>query len=468
MRCVRPGWLAPGIASLALLLAPAAPARELPEFSRLVRSQAAVVVNISTTQQITRTTSARRPDSALPEDHPFGDWLRRFGEGMPEILDSSSLGSGVIISSDGYILTCAHVVEDAHEIIVRLNDRREFSARLVGADRRSDLALLKIEASGLPRALIGDPARLAVGDWVLAIGSPFGFDSSATAGIVSAKGRSLPRENYVSFLQTDVAINPGNSGGPLFNLKGEVIGINSQIYSDTGGYMGVSFAIPIDLAMRIGEQLRTDGRVRRGWLGVRLQDVTRDLALAYGMPKPQGALIADMLPGGPAARSDLRTGDIVVEYEGRAVERSADLAPLVGLTPPGARARIQVYRRGQGAQTLLVSVAELKEESAAKVPVSTGARTTSNLGGLTLAEINVTQRRRLDLDHGVVVEEVGDGGARAAGLRPGDVLLEVDGKRVSSVAQAQALLLQSPRERPVVLRIQRGATASYVAMRLDG
>ncbi|UCH53739.1 MAG: trypsin-like peptidase domain-containing protein, partial [Pseudomonadota bacterium] len=241
-------WIDFGLASLLALAASVALARELPDFSRLVRSQAEVVVNISTTQTTRRPAIARQSETPLPDDHPLGDLLRRFGEGDPDSLDGSSLGSGVIISADGYVLTCAHVVEDASEIVVRLKDRREYSARLVGADRRSDLALLKIDANGLPRALIGDPSRLAVGDWVLAIGSPFGFDSSATAGIVSAKSRSLPKENYVTFLQTDVAINPGNSGGPLFNLKGEVIGINSQIYSDTGGYMGVSFAIPIDTA----------------------------------------------------------------------------------------------------------------------------------------------------------------------------------------------------------------------------
>jgi serine protease Do len=445
-----------------------AAARDLPDFSRLVRSQAAVVVNISTTQQIVRAGAARRPDAPLPEDHPLGDWLRRFGEGGPDSLDGSSLGSGVIISADGFILTCGHVVEDAQEIMVRLNDRREFSARLVGADRRSDLALLKIDAAALPRALIGDPGKLAVGDWVLAIGSPFGFDSSATAGIVSAKSRSLPKENYVTFLQTDVAINPGNSGGPLFNLKGEVIGINSQIYSETGGYMGVSFAIPIDTAMRVVDQLKADGRVHRGWLGVRLQEVTRDLALAYGMPKPAGALIADILPGGPAARSDLRVGDVVVDFEDKPVERSSDLAPLVGLTAPGARARVTVFRREQGRQTLLVSVAELKEDGIAKSTTGLKPRPASNPGGLVLGELGAAQRRRLNLEHGVAIEGVEEGGARTAGLRPGDVVLEIDGKRVSTVADAQRLLAQLPRERPVVLRIQRGPATSFVALRLDG
>jgi serine protease Do len=445
-----------------------AAARDLPDFSHLVRSQAAVVVNISTTQQIARVGAPRRPDAPLPEDHPLGDWLRRFGEGSPDSLDGSSLGSGVIISADGFILTCAHVVEDAQEIMVRLNDRRELSARLVGADRRSDLALLKIDAAALPRALIGDPGKLAVGDWVLAIGSPFGFDSSATAGIVSAKSRSLPKENYVTFLQTDVAINPGNSGGPLFNLNGEVVGINSQIYSETGGYMGVSFAIPIDTAMRVVEQLKADGRVHRGWLGVRLQEVTRDLALAYGMPNSAGALIADILPGGPAARSDLRVGDVVVDFEDKPVERSSDLAPLVGLTAPRARARVTVFRRGQGRQTLLVSVAELKDDGIAKSPTSLRPRPTSNPGGLVLGELGTAQRRRLNLEHGVAIEGVEEGGARTAGLRPGDVVLEIDGKRVSTVADAQRLLAQLPRERPVVLRIQRGAATSFVALRLDG
>lgn len=459
-------WIDFGLASLLALAASVALARELPDFSRLVRSQAEVVVNISTTQTTRRPAIARQSETPLPDDHPLGDLLRRFGEGDPDSLDGSSLGSGVIISADGYVLTCAHVVEDASEIVVRLKDRREYSARLVGADRRSDLALLKIDANGLPRALIGDPSRLAVGDWVLAIGSPFGFDSSATAGIVSAKSRSLPKENYVTFLQTDVAINPGNSGGPLFNLKGEVIGINSQIYSDTGGYMGVSFAIPIDTAMRVVEQIKADGRMHRGWLGVRLQEVTRDLALAYDMPRPQGALVADILPGGPAARSDLRAGDIVVEYEGRPVERSTDLAPLVGLTAPGSRAELTVFRRAKGKQKLAVTLGELKDERVVRTLASAESRPAAGAAGLALGEMNANQRRRLNLDHGVTVEGVDDGPARSAGVRVGDLLLEIDGKRVHNVTDAQRMLQQAAPNRPVVLRIQRGAAASYLALRL--
>jgi serine protease Do len=301
--------------------------RELTDFSRLVEKHGPAVVNISTSQRLAPT--RRRAASEAPP---------RPDEGGPANPEGVSLGSGLILSPDGYILTCAHVVEDAREILVRLTDRREFSARLIGADRRSDVALLKIEAANLPRAVIGDPARVQVGEWVLAIGSPFGFDSSATTGIVSAKGRNLPNENYIPFIQTDVAINPGNSGGPLFNLKGEVIGINSQIFSRTGGFMGLSFAIPIDIATRIGDQLKQEGFVRRGWLGLSLQEVSRDLAGAYGLPRPRGALVSDILAGGPAAKSDLRQGDIVLEYEGQPIELSSELAPRVGLTPPGTRA----------------------------------------------------------------------------------------------------------------------------------
>ncbi|HWR86981.1 MAG TPA: trypsin-like peptidase domain-containing protein, partial [Acidiferrobacterales bacterium] len=300
----------------ALVLAipvPAAPlVRALPDFTPLVESSAPAVVNISTTQMVKRPAG---PGAEMPEapegNAPFNDFLRRyFGEDElpPEFFDNKSLGSGFLVSPDGYILTCAHVVENATEILVRLTDRREFTAKVIGADRRSDVALLKIDATGLPQVRIGNPEKVRVGEWVLAIGSPFGFESSATAGIVSAKGRSLPRENYVPFIQTDVAINPGNSGGPLFNLQGEVIGINSQIYSRTGGFMGLSFAVPIDIAMQVAKQLKASGRVRRGWIGVTIQDVTRELAESFGMKRPTGALIADVLPEGPAAKSDLRVG----------------------------------------------------------------------------------------------------------------------------------------------------------------
>lgn len=449
---------------LALFLsAPLAAApRALPDFSQLVTRQATAVVNISVTRDPKRGGFAE--ETAPREDGAAQDFTRPYwGRNAPSI-EESSLGSGFIISRDGYILTCAHVVENAREILVKLNDRREFSARLVGSDRRSDIALLKIEASGLPVITRGDANRLQVGEWVLAIGSPFGFDSSATAGIVSAKGRVLPNENYVSFIQTDVPINPGNSGGPLFNLNGEVVGVNSQIYSGTGNYMGVSFAIPIDAAMTIGAQLKSEGRVRRGWLGVSLQDVSRSLAGAYGLDKPRGALVADVLPKSPAAKSDLRPGDIVVEYEGKLIERSSDLPALVGLSMPGTHARFRIFRRDQGAQTVVVTLGELKEElperpAARKTRTETGFRY-----GLSLSEITSSQRNNLDIDHGASVNDVEDGLARDAGLRPGDVILEVDGKRVADVTGFHRLLAHVRPGRPAVLRVRRGMTTLFLAL----
>lgn len=453
---------------LFMLTAQAAP-RELPDFSRLVAKHGRAVVNISVVRDVNRVgfTSDSR-SSAAPDERASRDNARRYFEEVPESSDENSLGSGFIISQDGYILTCAHVIENAREILVRFTDRREFSARLVGSDRRSDVALLKIEASGLPTVVMGDASKLQVGEWVLAIGSPFGFDSSATAGIVSAKGRTLPNENYVSFLQTDVPINPGNSGGPLFNLKGEVVGINSQIYSGTGGFMGLSFAIPIDSAMKIGTQLRSEGRVRRGWLGVSLQEVSRTLASAYGLHKPRGALVADILANSPAAKSDLRAGDIVLEYEGRSINRSTDLPPLVGLTSPGTNAHFSVFRRDGGVQTVVVTLGELKEATPDRPPVRQERTESHARYGLVLGEITAAQRKNLDIDHGVSVAGVDEGSARDAGLRPGDVILDVDGKRVSDVTGFHRLLEHVPPGRSVVLRIRRGMAMLFLALNPAG
>jgi serine protease Do len=452
---------------LFLLLAspfPASLARDLPDFAQLVQRQAPAVANISAQLRAKRSVDGRGPDASA--DHSTDELLRHpFGDPEGDDGDGPSLGSGLVISSDGYILTCTHVIDEASEILVRLNDRREFRARLVGADRRSDVALLKIDAKGLQPARLGNPARLKVGEWVLAIGSPFGFASSATAGIVSAKSRSLPHENYVPFIQTDVAINPGNSGGPLFNLQGEVVGINSQIYSRTGGFMGLSFAIPIDIAMQIADHLRRDGAVRRGWLGISLQEVTRDLAKVYGLPKPRGALIADMLPGGPASRSELQIGDIVLEYQGKTVEQSSDLPPMVGMSAPGTRADIRIFRRGQGAVAISAIIGEVKEDKTVPTATVTPAGTTNApRSGLALAELSPRQRERRDFSHGLNVEGVEEGSAREAGVRPGDLILEVDGKRVHTVAEFNRLLAQGNRDRLALLRIRRGAQALFLAL----
>ena len=458
----------------ALLLAipvPAAPlVRALPDFTPLVESNAPAVVNISTTQMVKRPAG---PGAEIPEapegNAPFNDFLRRyFGEDElpPEFFDNKSLGSGFLVSPDGYILTCAHVVENATEILVRLTDRREFTAKVIGADRRSDVALLKIDATGLPQVRIGDPEKVRVGEWVLAIGSPFGFESSATAGIVSAKGRSLPRENYVPFIQTDVAINPGNSGGPLFNLKGEVIGINSQIYSRTGGFMGLSFAVPIDIAMQVSKQLKASGHVKRGWIGVTIQDVTRELAESFGMKRPSGALIADVLPDGPAAKSDLRVGDVVVEYEGHRIDLSADLPPLVGQTAPGTRARLGIIRNGQ-TQTASVTIAELPEEIADTRPALPSGPERPGVLGMQLKDLTPAQRKQLGVSQGVLVERVVEGPALKAGVRPGDVIQQVQGRPMRSAAELRDLAPQLPRNKPVPVLVRRGAAALFLALRIS-
>src|SRR6266446_5576459 len=339
--------------------------RELPDFTELAERQGPTVVNISTTQARERRAGPQIPN--IEEDDPLYDFFRRFvprqpgpGQG-PREFESRSLGSGFIISTDGYILTNAHVVDSADEITVRLTDKRDFKARVIGADRRTDLALIKIEATGLPAVRMGDPNRLRVGEWVVAIGSPFGFDNTVTAGIVSAKGRSLPQENFVPFIQTDVAINPGNSGGPLFNMRGEVVGINSQIYSRTGGFMGLSFAIPIDVAMDVQKQLREKGRVARGRIGVVIQEVTRDLATSFGLDRPRGALVNSVEKGSPADRAGIEASDIILSFDGKTVESSSDLPRIVGSTRPGSQAAVEVWRKG-AARKLSITVGELQEE----------------------------------------------------------------------------------------------------------
>lgn len=457
--------------SLALSAA-AAPVRPaLPDFATLVETNGPAVVNISTTQTVKQ--SAMPPGMpGLPEGSPFNDFFRRyFGEGgaMPEQFDSKSLGSGFITSEDGYILTAAHVVENATEIYVKLTDRREYVAKVVGADRRSDVALLKIDATGLPKVAIGNPNKLKVGEWVLAIGSPFGFENSATSGIVSAKGRSLPSESYVPFIQTDVAINPGNSGGPLFNLNGEVVGINSQIYSRTGGFMGLSFAVPIDMAMQIGKQLRADGKVKRGWIGVTIQDITRELAQSFGMQKPHGALISDILPSGPAAKSDLKVGDVVVEYDGEPIDLSSDLPPRVGLTAPGTRVRLGVVRGGK-TQQVWVTIGELPEEkSMARQQDDAPAQSQSRfVAGLGANDLTPAQKKQLGINYGVIVNELRNGPAARAGLRPGDVILEIDGKAVKNVAVFEQLVKHAPKNRPLPLLVRRGAGSLFLALPLGG
>jgi serine protease Do len=435
----------------------------LPDFIDLVEKQGPAVVNVSTTS-----TAHAGAQSPVPEDDPFYDFFRRFGPPQPRDYETRSLGSGFIVSADGYILTNAHVVDMADDVTVKLNDKREFKAKVIGADKRTDVALIKIEATGLPAVRIGDPEKLRVGEWVLAIGSPFGFESTVTAGIVSAKGRSLPQENYVPFIQTDVAINPGNSGGPLFNLKGEVVGINSQIYSRTGGFMGLSFAIPIDVAMNISNQLRTTGRVSRGRIGVVIQEVTKELAESFGLPKASGALVNSVEKGGPADKAGIEASDVILKFDGKEVASSSDLPRIVAQSRPGSKATAQVWRKG-AARDVTITVGEMPEEKAVQRPGKKESKPGNVVArlGLTLSELNADQRKELALNGGLLVEDV-QGAAAKAGIRRGDVLMAINNQDVKSVDQLNQLLGQFEKARSVALLIRRGDSALYVPLRLDG
>src|SRR6266852_3101485 len=412
----------------------AAQAQALPDFTRLVEDQGNAVVNISTTQAVRRT--AALPQVPGMEDEEVLEFFRRFiprqpgpgqpGPGPAPRPESRSLGSGFIISQDGYVLTNAHVVEGADEITVKFTDKREFKAKVIGADKRTDIALIKIDASGLPAVRFGDPSKLKVGEWVVAIGAPFGFENTVTAGIVSAKGRSLPQENFVPFIQTDVAINPGNSGGPLFNMRGEVVGINSQIYSRTGGFMGLSFAIPIDVAMDIQKQLREKGRVARGRIGVVIQEVTRDLATSFGLDRPRGALVNSVEKGSPADRAGIEATDIIIGFDGKPVENSSDLPRLVGSTRPGSTSTVEVWRKGT-TKKLGLTVGELQEDRVATAdkprPQKPAEAQPANRLGIVVAELSAEQKKEMKLSGGLVVTEVKPD-ARAD-VRKGDVLLTV-------------------------------------------
>ncbi len=461
---------------LCLALPGQAQTRELPDFTELVERQGPAVVNISTTQAARRQAAPNVPQAPeMDENDPFYDFFRRFvprqppGPGAgPRQPESRSLGSGFIISADGYILTNAHVVESADEINVRLTDKREFKAKVIGADKRTDVALIKIEASGLQFVKMGDPMKLRVGEWVLAIGSPFGFDNTVTAGIVSAKGRSLPQENFVPFIQTDVAINPGNSGGPLFNMRGEVVGINSQIYSRTGGFMGLSFAIPIDVALEIQGQLRAKGRVSRGRIGVVIQEVTKELADSFGLPRPAGALVNQVEKGSPADKAGVEALDIIVKFDGKTIEASSDLPRIVGSTRPGAQSSVQVLRKG-GTRELTVTVGELPEDRVASRDSPRGgkpAEVAANRLGLVVADLTTEQKRDLKLQAGLIVTEVkpdirGD-------FRRGDVLLTLVHKgqqtELRSVDQLNKMLAGLDKATTVTLHIRRGESAAFVTV----
>ena len=449
-------------------------ARSLPDFTELVERNRAAVVNISTTQR--RTIPSDRPRMPrgfeipdLPEDSPFREFFRRFfGEGEIEEFDAQSLGSGFIISQDGFIISNNHVVRNADEVIVRLSDRREYKAKVVGTDEPTDVALLKIEADGLPAVRLGTGYELKVGEWVLAIGSPFGFDHSVTAGIVSAKGRSLPRENYVPFIQTDVAINPGNSGGPLFNLDGEVVGVNSQIFSRTGGFMGLSFAIPIDVAMDVADQLREKGRVSRGWLGVLIQDVTRELAESFGMDKPQGALVARVLDASPAKRAGFEVGDILLSFDEHAIERSSDLPPIVGRTRVGREVAVEILRGGES-MTLMVTTDELPAEDELQVAAAGSPDDVEETKlGIVVRDMTEEERASVDVaEQGVVVSGISTGPAERAGIRTGDLILMLNNQKVANSDDFERLAAELPQGKAVSVLVQRQGNPIFLALKLD-
>ena len=469
--------LAGGFAlTLLMLTAATVQARDLPDFTELAENNSPAVVNISTQQKsspLKRSLPKGFSIPELPEDSPLNELFKHFfGDEMPEFgeREGRSLGSGFVISADGYILTNHHVVADAEEIQVRFSDRRTYDARVIGSDKGSDVALIKIEASGLQTVEIGSSSDLKVGEWVLAIGSPFGFDHTVTAGIVSAKGRSLPSENYVPFIQTDVAINPGNSGGPLINLDGEVVGMNSQIYSRTGGFMGLSFAIPIELAMNVADQLRSEGRVSRGYLGVLIQDVDRNLAESFGMSQPYGALVSRVMPDSPADAAGIRVGDVIVAFNGKRLLNSSQLPPLVGTTKVGEEATLRVLRGGRE-RDIAISVGRLPDddedvETAAAPPVAKPDEIEKL--GLSVIDIDPEVRSELGLEEkgGALVSEVAGGAARDAGIRRGDIVLMFDGAEVKSARHLRELIDAARDKRTVAVLVRRGDSPMFMALRL--
>jgi len=464
------------IISLFILLAGGrvANAQALPDFTPLIEKNSAGVVNISTSLKQGNDPQRQYDMPQIPQDSPLYDFFEKFLEQMPEgsepFSERSSLGSGFIISADGYVITNNHVVAEADEIIVRLNDRREFLAEVIGTDPRSDIAVLKIEADNLPVLQRGDSTRMKVGEWVLAIGSPFGFDYSVTQGIISAIGRALPNDSYIPFIQTDVAINPGNSGGPLFNLRGEVIGVNSQIYSRNGGYMGLSFAVPINVVNDVYEQILDKGSVSRGWLGVIIQDVTRDLAESFNMDVPRGALVAKVLPDSPADRSELEIGDIITRFNNQDVRMSSDLPPVVGSTKVGTKVPVEVIRAGK-TRTLTVTIEELPENLSAGGTDTPQTPTVpaENALNIVVTEPDADQRNQLQLeDHGILVESVNEGPASRAGIRQGDVILLIDNKKITSTDQFEELLGTLPKNKSIPVLIQRQGNPTFLAFRLDG
>jgi serine protease Do len=449
----------------------------LPDFTDLYEKQGPAVVSIDVTQKAKR---QRFPD--ISEDDPFYEFFRRFGQiprngpggpgGQQREFETQSTGSGFIFSADGYIVTNAHVVDESTEVTVRLSDKREFVAKVVGTDKRTDVALLKIEAKDLPRVVIGDPEKLKVGEWVVAIGKPFGLENTMTAGIVSAKGRDLPQENLVPFIQTDVAINPGNSGGPLFNMKGEVVGINSLIYSRTGGYMGLAFAVPIDIAMNAVTQLREKGRVTRGRIGVQIQELTKESADAFGLKQANGALVNGVEKDGPSAKAGVETGDIILKVDGRDVRSSNDLPRIITAIRPGTKITLTVWRKG-AQKDIQVTVAEMKEDVASAQPrrgtPAPKEKAKPNRMGLVLSDLTDEQRKELDLKTGgVLIEDVV--GVVRGNVQPGDVILAIIQRgtpiAATSAGQVNEMLGKLEKGASVTLQVRRGDNSFYTTLKL--
>ena len=440
----------------------------LPDFADLVEEVGAAVVNITVVRRVVVS------DAGPGMDDPMFDMLRRFGVPVPNIpspergpRSSRGIGSGFIVSSDGYVLTNAHVVAERGtdtEVNVRLIDGREFKAQVIGADERTDIALLKIDATDLPIVRTGDPEQSRVGEWVVAMGAPFGFEHTVTAGIISAKARRLPTENFVPFIQTDVAINPGNSGGPLFNLAGEVIGINAQIYSRSGGFMGISFSIPIDVALNVKDQLLEFGRVQRGKLGVTIQPVDEDLAQTFGLPEPTGALVSSVEPDSAADKAGLQPGDVVLSVDGVKVASSADLPRMIGEKRPGTRIALELWREGSK-RTVNATLDEMQADVVAQAPASPrGSEDADSRLGLTARALASGEASRLGVPGGIVVEMV-TGPAETAGLRPGDVVLALNNRPVTSVAEFRRMVSNAGAR--FALLIQRGNSRIFLPVRID-
>ncbi len=468
-------WTTLGALVGVLWFSPAVPAqvgKGLPDFTELYEQQGPAVVSIDVTQK-----SRRSVMPELSEDDPFYEFFRRFGQiprntPRPRDFEQQSTGSGFILSADGYILTNAHVVDEASEVSVKLTDKREFKAKVIGTDKRTDVALLKIEATGLPKVTIGDPEKLKVGEWVAAIGKPFGLENTITAGIVSAKGRELPNENLVSYIQTDVPINPGNSGGPLFNLKGEVVGVNSMIYSRTGGSMGLAFAIPIDVAINVTKQIQEKGRVTRSRIGVQIQEVSRETADAFGLAKANGALVNSVEKGGPADKAGIEQGDIIVKADGRNVSSSAELPRIITAVKPGTRIVLQVWHKG-AIKDVNVTVAELKEDEGARparrpAPGKDKEKAKPNRMGLVLSDLSEEQKKELEIKSGVGVEEIS--GTARGDIQPGDVILALISRgttiEAKSAEQLNAQIAKAEKGSSITFLLKRGERQFYSTIKL--